>query len=143
MNRTKVRYSSAWSAVFAAIALLAVASLFWFIKAHHVTATSAGWGDQAQDRHHALLGWKIILSAAVAVAFTMLAAHSRRVLLALIVGATVSGLAVLIGPWLPWVGGILGFPGILAGLYTFGIHSGGSIDYAFTVNTIGAGSHSC
>jgi hypothetical protein len=117
---------------------LAVVSVLWFIRAHHFNATNAGWGDQEQDRHQWLLGWGIRVSAIVALTcILIIATRSRRALISIATGIALSGLAALVTPWLPIVGIVFGFPGVVAALYTFGAHSGGGYEvsaYAFIIN---------
>jgi hypothetical protein len=60
----------------------------------------------------------------------------KRILFSILVGAAVTALAFLVGPRVPWISGILGFPGILASWFRFGVHSSGPAAYAFIVNTM-------
>jgi hypothetical protein len=109
---------------------LAVVSLLWFMRAHVYNATNAGWGDQEQDRHQWMLGWGVRISAIVAI-------RSRRTLIAMATGVAVSGLVTLAGHWFPYISVILGFPGWLATLSSFGVHGGGGYEvtgYFFVIN---------
>lgn len=63
-------------------------------------------------------------------------AVSKRVLFSAVTGATVSTLAILVAPRLPWAGAILGGPGILASFLRFGPHSSGPDAYFFVINML-------
>lgn len=121
-------------------ATFAVTGLLWLLRAHYFNATNAGWGDREQDRHQWLLGWGVRISFAIAViCFTAAAAVSRRFLIAITAGTVLSLSSVLVAPSLPIVGFVLGFPGVVAALYTFGVHNGGGFDvtaYAAVTNAV-------
>ncbi len=139
MNRLKLaEYARALSAPCMGAAPLAVVSLLWFMRAHVYNATNAGWGDQEQDRHQWMLGWGVRISAIVAMScMVVVAIRSRRALIAMATGVAVSGLVTLAGPWFPYISVILGFPGWLATLSSFGVHGGGGYEvtgYFFVIN---------
>jgi hypothetical protein len=69
----------------------------------------------------------------------VIATRSRRALSSIATGIALSGLAALVTPWLPIVGLVFGFPGFVAALYTFGVHSGGGYQvtaYALIINAV-------
>ena len=118
---------------------LAVLSVLWFIRAYTLNSTNAGWGDLEQDRHQALLGWGIGISAAVALVCAVLTAtRSRRALISITTGTALSGLAPLVSHWYPNGGMIPAFPGSIVALFVFGVHADGFqvTTYAFIVNVI-------
>jgi hypothetical protein len=122
----KSEYGGLLSAGSGIASVLATIGLLWFIRRYAFNATNAGWGDQAQDRHQALLGWGVRISAVVVlVSIAATAIRSRRALISIATGTALSGLAGLIVYWLPTVGWVFAFPGILVALYAFGIHYDG------------------
>ena len=135
MNRPgRAEYDRILSAGCTVAAMLAVVTVLWFIQAHYFNATNAGWGDQEQDRHQWLLGWGIRISAIVALACVVITAtRSRRALISITAGAALSGLIVLVAQWLPIVGMILAFPGLVVALYIFGVHADGGEFTAYIV----------
>ena len=128
------------AAVCSITATFAVMGLLLLLRTHYFNATNAGWGDREQDRHQWLLGLSVRISFAVAViCFTAAAAFSRRVLIAVTAGTVLSLSSVLVAPSLPMVGAVLGFPGVVAALYTFGVHNSGGLDvtaYAAVTNAV-------
>jgi hypothetical protein len=124
-------------------AIAAIVATLWFLRRHFFNATNAGWGDSQQDRHQALLGWAVAISATAAVVFiVLLCLRSNRLLLSVAIGTALTGLpivAVHVIPSIPRVVFILDSPGILFALLVFGIHSGGGLSgdaYAFIANAI-------
>jgi hypothetical protein len=122
------------------VATFAVISLLWLLRTHYFNATNAGWGDREQDRHQWLLGWAVRISFALAViCVSAVATFSRRVLIAITVGTALSLSSALVASWLPMVSFVLGFPGVVAALYAFGVHNGGGFDvttYAAVINVV-------
>ena len=120
------------------VGLFATASVLCFIRAHHLNAFNAGWGDPQQDRYQWLLGWGVHVSAIVALScFITIAAGSRRALISIVTGVAFSGLSAIIVPWFPVIGIILAFPGWLATLLTFGVHDDGGYEvgaYTLIIN---------
>jgi len=143
MSALKTAISQMRSAASSVLGALAIISVLWFIREHHFNATNAGWGDQAQDRHQWLLGLGIYISATVALICTVITATtSRRALKPIAIGIALSSLAALATPWVPIVGFVLGFPGFVANLYSFGVHASAGYDlvaYALIVNAIAYG----
>jgi len=122
------------------VATFAVISLLWLLRTHYFNATNAGWGDREQDRHQWLLGWAVRISLALAVTcVSAVATFSRRVLIAIAVGTALSLSSALVASWFPMVSFVLGFPGVVATLYTFGVHNSGGFDvttYAAVINVV-------
>ena len=130
------RTESSWilSVSYASIAVIALGSVLWFLRAHYFNATNAGWGDPEQDRHQWLLGWGVRASAIIAlVSVAVIASTSKRAFISITTGLALSGVIAVAGTWLPIVGVILGFPGFFASLYSFGVHSAGTEITAFAV----------
>jgi hypothetical protein len=122
------------------VATFAVISLLWLLRTHYFNATNAGWGDREQDRHQWLLAWAVRISFALAViCASAVAIFSKRVLIAIMVGTALSLSGVLVASSLPMVSFVLGFPGVVAALYAFGVHNGGGFDvtcYAAVINAV-------
>jgi hypothetical protein len=118
----------------------AVISVLWLLRAHYFNATNAGWGDREQDRHQWLLGWGVRISfAVVLICIAAVATISKRVLVSITAGTAISLTSVLVARSLPVVSAVLGFPGMVATLYTFGVHNGGGVDvtaYAAVINAV-------
>jgi hypothetical protein len=66
----------------------------------------------------------------------VIAGRSRRGLFSLAMGATLSGLCLLIDGKLRWVAGIFCGPGILTSWFMFGPHSSGPSVYPAVINMI-------
>src|ERR1041385_348034 len=99
------------------VAALAVLSTLWFIPAHALNATNAGWGDVDQDRHQWWLGYGIRISVGLAViSIGLWVSRSKRVLISILSGVTVSGLLVLVAPKLTLLYSTLGLPGFFAAM---------------------------
>jgi hypothetical protein len=118
----------------------AVISVLWLLRAHYFNATNAGWGDREQDRHQWLLRWGVRISFAVAlICIAAVATISKRVFASITAGMAISLTCVLVARSLPVVSAVLGFPGMVAALYTFGVHNGGGFDvtsYAAVINAV-------
>jgi hypothetical protein len=121
-------------------ATFVVISLLWLLRTHYLNATNAGWGDREQDRHQWLLGWGVRVAFAIAViCTTAVATISKRVLIAITTGTALSLLSALVAHSVPMVSFVLGFPGVVAALYAFGVHNGGGFDvtaYAAVINAV-------
>jgi hypothetical protein len=127
-------YARILSAAYTVAAILAIVSVLWFIRVYKLNSTNAGWGDQEQDRHQALLGWGIGISAAVALGCAILVAtRSRRALVSIATGTALSGLTPLVAHLFPTIGMISAFPGIVVALFAFGVHADGYQVTAYTL----------
>lgn len=130
------RTESSWilSVSCASIAVIALGSVLWFLRAHYFNATNAGRSDPEQDRHQWLLGWSVRASAIVALARVVIIARtSRRAFISIATGLALSGVIAVAGTRIPIVGVVLGFPEFFAAMYSFGVHSAGSEVTAFAV----------
>ena len=80
------------------------------------------------------------MSAIVAlICIVIVAIRSRAALISIATGVALSGASALVAPSLPIVGIVLGFPGFVGALYTFGVHSGGGYEvtaYALIINAV-------
>jgi hypothetical protein len=136
----RTEHRKIFAVVCVVVATFAVISLLWLLRAHYFNATNVGWGDKEQDGHQWLLGWAIRFSFALAVICVgAIATCSKRVLIAITVGTALSLSIALVASWLPMISFVLGFPGVAAALYAFGVHNGGGFDvatYAVVINAL-------
>jgi hypothetical protein len=112
------------TAVFTGILISGAGSL-WFSRLYYFNSSNVGWGDVSADRSQLL--FRCATTVAVAVLFMLVTFAAMRFgwfRLALIVGAAVSGVALVFGGCGSHVGtGFLLLPGILTTAMSFGIHS--------------------
>ena len=136
----RIEHHKIFALVCSIVAAFAVISLLWLLRTHYFNATNAGWGDREQDRHQWLLGWGVRISFALAViCVSAIATFSKRMRIAVTMGTALSLSSVLVASLLPMVSFILGFPGVVAALYAFGVHSGGGFEvttYAAVINAV-------
>lgn len=105
----------------------AVIVALFFARAYHLDSFNVGWGDQAADHRHAVLGWQTLAAVAVCLALTaMIGVVSRLAISSVITASAIAWSLALLGAHGPHNYRVVLFipqlPGFFAAIMALGVH---------------------